>query len=88
MLAVKQSPEFIQDSRRGLALECTNHVAQDDGRRVAHQEMDMVGVAVDLCDFRSCMRRQEQVSKRKSLRSAVSICLRNVVQNTTWTVRW
>jgi hypothetical protein len=51
MLTAKQSPEFIQDSRGGLALECANHVAQDDGRRVAHQEMDMVGVAIDLCDF-------------------------------------
>jgi putative transposase len=46
MLAAKQSPEFIQDSPGGLALECANQVAQDDGRRVAHQDMDMVGVAV------------------------------------------
>lgn len=51
MLAVKQSPELIQDASGGLALECANHIAQNDCRRVSEQEVDVIGLAVNLANF-------------------------------------
>jgi putative transposase len=51
MLAVKQSPDLVENPSCRLALERSDHVTQDNGRRVAHQEVDVVGVSVNLCDF-------------------------------------
>ena len=51
MLAVEQSPELIQYSSGGLAFECANHIAQYDGWRVTHQEVDMIGVPINLSNF-------------------------------------
>ena len=51
MLAVEQSAELIQDASRRLALECSDHIAQNDCRRVSHQEVDVIRLSVNLCDF-------------------------------------
>lgn len=51
MLTMIHLPKFIQDPGRGLALECADHIAQDNGRRVAQPEADMVDVTVNLSDF-------------------------------------
>jgi IS605 OrfB family transposase len=58
MLSVEQSSELIQYACGRLALESTYHVTQDDGRRVAKQEVDVIGLAVNLGDLAVALRSQ------------------------------
>jgi hypothetical protein len=51
MLSVIDAPKLVQDLSGGLAFECSDHVAQHNGRRIAQQEVDMVDVTVNLSDF-------------------------------------
>jgi hypothetical protein len=51
MLSVIDGSKLIQDLSGGLAFECSDHVTQHYGRRVAQQEVDMVDVTVNLSDF-------------------------------------
>jgi hypothetical protein len=51
MLPVIDFSERIENSSRRLALECADHIAQNDGRRISEQEVYVVGIAVNLGDF-------------------------------------
>ena len=62
MLSVKQSPELVQSSRRRLALERADHIAQDDSWRISKQEADVVGIPVNLCDFAVAQEVEQKVS--------------------------
>jgi putative transposase len=51
MLSVIDGAKLIQNLGGGLAFECSDHVTQHYGRRVAQQEVDMVDVTANLGDF-------------------------------------
>lgn len=51
MLAGIHLSKLVQHSGSGLALECTDHIAQNDRGRVTEQKVDVVGLAVNLSDF-------------------------------------
>jgi putative transposase len=51
MLSVIDGSKLIQNLSGGLAFECSDHVAQHDGGRVAQQEVDVVNVTVNFGDF-------------------------------------
>lgn len=85
MFPVIDSAELIEHGGCGLAFEHSDDAAQDNGRRVAQQKVDMIAVCAKFDDF--AMEIGSNLSYT-SCRSAVSVCFLNLVQKTTWTVRW
>jgi len=51
MFTVVNASKLIENSSSRLAFERSDHIAQDNCGRVAHQEMDMIFIAVNFGDF-------------------------------------
>jgi putative transposase len=51
MLPIIDFPKRIQDSSRRLAFERSNHIAQNDRRRISKKEVDVIGFTVNFRNF-------------------------------------
>ena len=57
MLSVIDGSKLIENPGGRLAFERSDHVAQNDGGRVAQKKMEVVGFAIDFSDFAVNVRR-------------------------------
>jgi hypothetical protein len=85
MLTVIDGSKLIENPGGRLAFERSDHVAQNDRGRVAQKKMEVVGFAIDFSDFAVNVRRPipSRFRTESLCGSAVSVCLRNLVQKTT-----